>query len=163
MVNIDSHSLYFSCSYPQIWPTTVVKLCMPMSSSLQGWKVPVGSVRIRDMELLTLSVLYLQGSDAGQRYFKIYWIFKFAVPLWLTRLRWDLVTTKDCSPTLYEYLLKYSDLHLEYFWRTSCYIYPLRMVNIDSHSLYFSCSYPQVWPTTVAKLCITMSFRLQGW
>ena len=30
----------------------------------------------------------------------------------------------DCSPTLYEYLLKYSDLHLEYFWRTSCYIYP---------------------------------------
>ena len=30
----------------------------------------------------------------------------------------------DCSPTLYEYLLKYSDLHLEYFWRTSCYMYP---------------------------------------
>ena len=38
--------------------------------------------------------------------------------------RSDLVTTEDCSPTLYEYLLKYSDLHLEYFWRTSCYIYP---------------------------------------
>ena len=29
-----------------------------------------------------------------------------------------------CSPTLYKYLLKYSDLHLEYFWRTSCYMYP---------------------------------------
>ena len=26
----------------------------------------------------------------------------------------DLVTTQDCSPSLYEYLLKYSDLHLEY-------------------------------------------------
>ena len=32
----------------------------------------MGSVRIRDMELLTLTVLYLQGSDAGQKYFKIY-------------------------------------------------------------------------------------------
>ena len=30
----------------------------------------------------------------------------------------------DCSPTPYEYLLKYADLHLEYFWRTSCYMYP---------------------------------------
>ena len=27
--------------------------------------------------------------------------------------RSDLVTTQDCSPTLHEYLLKYSDLHLE--------------------------------------------------
>ena len=35
-----------------------------------------------------------------------------------------VVTTQDCSPTLYEYLLKYSDLHLEYLWRTSCYMYP---------------------------------------
>ena len=25
---------------------------------------------------------------------------------------------------IYEYLLKYSDLHLGYFWRTSCYMYP---------------------------------------
>ena len=44
--------------------------------------------------------------------------------------------------------VKYSDLHPEYFWRTSCYMYrpppPLRMVNIDPHSLYFSCIYPQV-------------------
>ena len=126
MVNIDSHSQYFSCIYPHIWPTTLAKLCMPMSSRLQGWYVPVGSVRARNMELLTLFVLYLQGSDAGQKYFKTQWIFNFAAPLWLTRIRSDLVTTKDCSPTLYEYLLKYSDLHLEYFWRTSCYIYPLQ-------------------------------------
>ena len=35
----------------------------------------------------------------------------------------DLVTTQDCSPSLYEYLLRYSDLHLEYIWRTSCYMY----------------------------------------
>ena len=41
-----------------------------------------------------------------------------------------------CYPAIYEYLLKYSDLHLEYFWRTSCYIYP-PLVNIDPHSLYF--------------------------
>ena len=31
---------------------------------------------------------------------------------------------RPCSPALYEYLLKYSDLHLEPIWRTSCYMYP---------------------------------------
>ena len=76
------------------------------------------------MEHLTLSVLYLQGSDAGQKYIKIKWIFNFAVPLWLTRIRSDLVTTQDCSPTPHELFLRYSNLHLEYFWRTSCYMYP---------------------------------------
>ena len=44
---------------------------MPMSSDLQGRWVRVGSVRTKDMELLTRTVLYLQGSDAGQKYFKI--------------------------------------------------------------------------------------------
>ena len=129
----------------------------------------VCSVRTKDMELFTRTVLYLQGSDAGQKYFKIKWIFNFAVPLWLTRIRSDLVTTQDCSPTLHEYVLKYSDLHLEYFWRTSCYMYPpppppppLRMVNIDPHSRYFSCIYPQVWQTSVATICMPMSSQLQG-
>ena len=42
----------------------------------------------------------------------------------MTRIRSDLVTTQVCSPTLYEYFLKYSDLLIEYFWRTSCYMYP---------------------------------------
>ena len=39
---------------------------------------------------------------------------------------------------------------------------PLRMINIDPHSLYFSCIYPQIWQTTVAKECIPMSSHLQG-
>ena len=42
----------------------------------------------------------------------------------LTLIRSYLVTTQNCSPTLYEYLLKYSDIHLEYLWRTNCYMYP---------------------------------------
>ena len=71
MVNIDPHSLYYSCIYHQVWQTTVAKQCMPMSSDLQGRWVPVGSVRTKDMEPLTRTVLYLQGSDAGQKYFKI--------------------------------------------------------------------------------------------
>ena len=71
LVNIDSHSLYFSCIYPQIWQTTLAKQCMPMTSHLQGRLVRVCSVRTKDMELLTLSVLYIQGSDAGQKYYKI--------------------------------------------------------------------------------------------
>ena len=56
---------------PQIWQTTVAKQCMPMSSRLQDRYVLVCSVRTYDMELLTRTVLYLQGSDAGQKYFKI--------------------------------------------------------------------------------------------
>ena len=71
MVNIDPHSLYFSCIYPRIWQTTVAKQYMPMSSHLQGRQVRVCNVRTKDMELLTVSVLYIQGSDAGQTYFKI--------------------------------------------------------------------------------------------
>ena len=36
MVNIDPHSLHFSCIYPQIWQTTVAKQYMPMSSPFTG-------------------------------------------------------------------------------------------------------------------------------
>ena len=50
------------------------------------------------MEPLTLLVLYLQGSNAGQKCLKISRIFKFDVPLWLTRKWSDLVTTKYGSP-----------------------------------------------------------------
>ena len=67
MVNIDPHSLYFSCIYPQVWQSSVATVCMPMSSQLQGRWVRVCSVRTKDMELLSLTVLYIQGSDAGQK------------------------------------------------------------------------------------------------
>ena len=40
-------------------------------SQLQSGWVRVCSVPKKDMELLALSVLYLQGSNAGQKYFKI--------------------------------------------------------------------------------------------
>ena len=39
---------------------------------------------------------------------------------------------------------------------------PLRMVNIDPHSLYFSCIYPQIWQTTVGEPYMPMSAHLQG-
>ena len=37
--------------------------------------------------------------------------FLLCRPAVTDRIRSDLVTTKDCSPTRYEYLLEYSDLH----------------------------------------------------
>ena len=43
------------------------------------------------MKSITLLVLYLQGYDAGQKCLKISINFKFDVPLWLTRIRLDLV------------------------------------------------------------------------
>ena len=45
------------------------------------------------MKPITLLVLYLQGSDAGQKWLNISSNFKFDVPLWLTPIRLDLVTT----------------------------------------------------------------------
>ena len=48
---------------------------------LQGGQVQVRRIGTESMEPLTLLVLYLQGSDAGQNNFKISGIFKFDVPL----------------------------------------------------------------------------------
>ena len=88
--------------------------------------------------------------------------FQIAVPLWLTHIRSDLVTTEDCSSTLHEYLLKYSDLHLEYFWRTSCYIYPPQNGQYwDAFPIFFL-YLPPIWQTIVAELCIPMPSHLQG-
>ena len=39
-------------------------------------------------------VACIQGSDAGQKCFKISRIFNFGVQLWLTRIRLDLVTAQ---------------------------------------------------------------------
>ena len=39
---------------------------------------------------------------------------------------------------------------------------PLRMVNIDPHSLYFSCIYPLIWQTTVAKQIYAHVFLFTG-
>ena len=44
---------------------------------------------------------------------------------------------RGCSHTPYEYLLKYSDLHLEYFWRTSCYIYPPQIGQYWAFPIFF--------------------------
>ena len=53
---------------------------MPMSSHLQGRWVRVCSVRTKDMELLSLTVLYIQGSDAGQKYIKNLMNFQLCRP-----------------------------------------------------------------------------------
>ena len=53
---------------------------MPMSSQWQGRWVRVCSVRTKDMELLPLSVLYIQGSDAGQKYFRNLMNFQICRP-----------------------------------------------------------------------------------
>ena len=68
---------------------------------------------------------------------------------------------------MYEYLLKYSDLHLEYFWRTSCYIYPPPPPSewsiLTRIPYIFPVVTPYFWQTTVVKLCMPMSSHLRGW
>ena len=53
---------------------------MPMSSQLQGRWVRECSVSTKDMELLSLSVLYIQGSDAGQKIIKNLMNFQICRP-----------------------------------------------------------------------------------
>ena len=52
-----------------------------MPSHLQDWYVPVCRVCTENIDHLTIVVLYLQGSDAGQKCLGISRIFKFDVPL----------------------------------------------------------------------------------
>ena len=74
---ITRFHLYFT----EICQTSVAKLRMSMTSQLQGWKVRVRRASTESMEPLTLLVLYLQGSNAGQKCLKISRIFKVDVPL----------------------------------------------------------------------------------
>ena len=86
----------FHLCFTQVWPTSVAKLCMSMHSHLQEGYARVRRASTENMESPSILVLYLQGSDAGHKWLKIWRIFKFDVPLWLTRIRSDLVSTQDC-------------------------------------------------------------------
>ena len=58
---------------------------MPMPSYIQcGWVTEVRA-RTGNIKSISLMVACIQGSDAGQKCFKISRIFNFGVQLWLTR------------------------------------------------------------------------------
>ena len=167
MVNIDPHSLYFSCIYPQIWQTTVLNNACPCLAIYRVGRYGFAACAQKIWSFLTRTVLYYRAPMQVKNILKFNEFSSLPSGCDWPAKGQTLVTTQDCSPTQYEYVLKYSDLHLEYFWRTSCYMYPPpppppRMVNIDPHSLYFSCIYPQVWQTSVATVCMPMSSQLQG-
>ena len=74
------------------------QLCMPMPSYIQcGWVTEVRA-RTGNIKSISLMVACIQGSDAGQKCFKISRIFNFGVQLWLTRIRSDLVTAQVDHP-----------------------------------------------------------------
>ena len=57
-------------------------------------------IRTGNIESLYLVVASLQGSHAGQNIFKISGIFKFDVPLWLTRIyRQTLKLQRSVAPS----------------------------------------------------------------
>ena len=124
----------FHLYYPQLWQTSVSKLCMPMPSYLQGGWERVGRIGTGNMESLYLLVASLQGSDAGQNILRISGIFNFDVPLWLTRIQSDVVTLMDPLQN-----------------RTFC-------PAISIFHLYF----PQLWQTSVSKMCMSMTSYLQS-
>ena len=124
----------FHLYFPQLWQTSVSKLCMPMPSYLQGGWERVGRIGTGNMESLYLLVASLQGSDAGQNISRISGIFNLEVPLWLTRIQSDVVTLMDPLQN-----------------RTFC-------PAISIFHLYF----PQLWQTSVSKMCMSMTSYLQS-
>ena len=71
MVNIETHSLYFSCIYPQFDRLLWLNYACPCHPIYRVSRYGQVAFLQEICRLLTLSVLYLQGSDAGQKYFKI--------------------------------------------------------------------------------------------
>ena len=65
-----------------------------------------------NIKSISLMVACIQGSDAGQKCFKISRIFNFGVQLWLTRIRSDLVTAQVDRPIILESTLNDSALYL---------------------------------------------------
>ena len=124
----------FHLYFPQLWQTSVSKMCMSMTSYLQSGYERVCRVGTGNMVSLYLLVASLQGSDAGQNICIISGFINFDVPLWLTRIHSVVVTLMDPLQN-----------------RTFC-------PAISIFHLYF----PQLWQTSVSKLCMPMPSYLQG-
>ena len=101
-----------STKLSQFWQTTVDQLCMYMPSYLQGGYISEGRARTGNKQSISLMFACLQGSDAGQKCFKISRIFNCGVQLWLTRIGWDLVTAQVDRPIKLESTLNDSVLWL---------------------------------------------------
>ena len=91
-----------------------------------GW---IGEVMERragtgNIKSISLMVACIQGSDAGQKCFKISRIFNFGVQLWLTRIRSDLVTAQVDLSIKLESTQNDSALYLCAVWRFGRLINP---------------------------------------
>ena len=93
------------------------QLCISMLSYSQGGWVTEVRIRTGNIKSISLMVACIQGSDAGQKCFKISRIFNFGVQLWLTRIRFDLVTAQVGHPIILESTLNDSALYLSAVWR----------------------------------------------
>ena len=71
-----------------------------------------GGVRTGNIKSISLMFACLQGSDAGQKWFKISRIFNCGVQLWLTRTRSDIVTAQVDRPITLESTLNDLALYL---------------------------------------------------
>ena len=99
--HFDPQITKFQRNCPQVWQTTVDLLCMPMPSYIQcGWMTEVRA-RTGNIKSIYLLVACLQGSDAGQKCFKILRIFNFGVQLRLTRIRFRSCNCRGRSAQTY--------------------------------------------------------------
>ena len=102
------------------------QLCISMLSYVQGGWVTEVRARTGNIKSISLMVACIQGSDAGQKCFKISRIFNFGVQLWLTRIRFDLVTAQVGHPVILESTLYDSPLYLSAVWRFGRLMEPLQ-------------------------------------
>ena len=85
-----------------------------------------GGVRTGNIKSIPLMVACLQGSDEGQKCFKMLRIFNFGVQLWLTRIRSDLVTAEKYYPIILKSTLNDPALYLLAVCRSDRLMDPLQ-------------------------------------
>ena len=105
-------------------------------------------------------VACLQGSDAGQKCYKISRILNCGVQLWLTRIRSDLVTAD--RPIILEFTLNDSAVYLEAVCRFGRLMDPLQNRTFWPVNYQISTKLSPNFTATVDQLCMSMPSYLQG-
>ena len=103
----------------------------------------------------------LQVSNAGRKCLKISRIFKFDVPLWMIRIRSDLYLHRNVSLSCRNRFWRFQPCIYNWFGDLAVWWTPFRIGHLPSNYQISSIFHPIVWPTSVAKLCMSMHSQLQ--
>ena len=157
----------FQLYFTQVWPTSVAKLWMSMHSQLQQWYVRVRRASTENMEPLTILVLYLQGSDAGQKWLKISRIFNFDVPLWMTRIGQTLYLHRIVALSYRNRSWRFQPCIYKSFGGLAVWWTPFRIGHVAAQLPYFNYISPKfdrlVWLSYECPCILSYSNGMYGY